>query len=596
LPIAALLGLFGAGPALAPFPADCGAIDVTKAPYLAKGDGQTDDTEALQAAINDWTGKRRIIYLPNGIYRVRKTLAWPGKDRQGQQVWGFTEIRGQSREGTLIRLDDRTFTDPAHVAPVMTAGPHGSADWFANFVRDLTIDIGSGNPGATGLRFFSNNTGALRNVSIVSRDGLGSIGLDLGYNDMNGPLLVKGLEVRGFDVGVSTGYSVNGQVLEKIELVGQKLAGLKNNGQCLTVRKLRTRGEAPGVIQAGGFLTLVDSELVGGRDASRGPAILAEAAIYARDVTTSGYAQAIAGRQSRGGQAGPKVEEFTSEEPVRLFPGSKRPQPLAIEETPELPLDDPATWANVVKFGANPVWAGDSSAGIQAAIDSGATTVYFPQGGYQISKPILLRGKVRRLLGFNSVIDYNGTVKPALRVENGDAPVVAIDGFFPLGAGVVNASSRTLMVLDSELRSYEATAGGRLFVEDCVAGPWILGRQQVWARQLNVENEGTHVALDGGQLYVLGLKTERGGTILEVKNGGRARIEGGFSYTTTAGKLAPMFVTTDASLSASFAEVCYSGDPFATLLRETRRGITKILERTDPRWTGRFGLYEAASD
>lgn len=54
---------------------------------------------------------------------------------------------------------------------------------------------------------------------------------------------------------------------------------------------------------------------------------------------------------------------------------------------------------------------------------------------------------------------------------------------------------------------------------------------------------------------------------------------GGFSYTTTAGELAPMFVNDDSTLFAFFHEVCFNGDPFATLSRETRRGETRTLQR-----------------
>ena len=61
-------------------------------------------------------------------------------------------------------------------------------------------------------------------------------------------------------------------------------------------------------------------------------------------------------------------------------------------------------------------------------------------------------------------------------------------------------------------------------------------------RQLNVENEGTHIVNDRSDLWVLGCKTERGGTLLETQGKGNSEILGGFSYTTTAGKLGPMFV------------------------------------------------------
>lgn len=101
----------------------------------------------------------------------------------------------------------------------------------------------------------------------------------------------------------------------------------------------------------------------------------------------------------------------------------------------------------------------------------------------------------------------------------------------------------------------------------------------VWARQLNMENEGTHIVNDSGQLWVLGYKTERGGTLLETRGRGRSEILGGFSYTTTAGKLAPMFVNHNSSVFTFFAEVCYNGDPFETLIREARNRFEKTLKR-----------------
>ena len=40
-----------------------------------------------------------------------------------------------------------------------------------------------------------------------------------------------------------------------------------------------------------------------------------------------------------------------------------------------------------------------------------------------------------------------------------------------------------------------------------------------------------------------------------------------------------MFVTEDASAFVFFNEVCYTGDPFTTLIRETRAGVTRTVER-----------------
>lgn len=575
-------------------PADSGIVDVTKGPYGARGDGKTDDTEALQKAINDYTGKRNPIYLPAGTYLVSKTLLWPENDRKGEHVWGFTHIQGQGRGRTIIRLKDGTFKEPSRPVAVMSAGRHGSADWFYNHVRDLTIDTGKDNAGAIGLQFFSNNTGSVRSVAIVSGDGEGRVGLDLGYNDMNGPLLVKDLYVDGFEVGVSLGYTVNSQTFERVELLNQGEAGLQNNGQCASVRGLTCKGTVPGVVNQGGLLALIDSRFEALPGSSGKPAIINKSALYARNVSTKGYNKAIESEGSQGA-AGPVVNEFVSRAPTTLFKDGKKANVPQIKETPEVAAEDPRTWASVVKFGADPTAGQDSADAIQKAIDSGATTVYFPTGGYIISRPILVRNKVRRVIGFNSVFDYFAKVKPAFRVVDGESPVVSIEDFSPLGGGLVHESDRTVVLRDLELRTYEGKGRGDLFVEDVGAGPWAFGRQNVWARQFNVENEGTHVTNRGGNLWILGLKTERGGTLVETNEGGLTRIDGGLSYTTTAGKLAPMFVANDSTVSLSFAEVCYSGDPFATLLRETRKGVTKSLPRTDPLWTGAFVLYPGMS-
>jgi hypothetical protein len=570
-------------------------IDVTKAPYHAKGDGQADDTAALQRALNDHTGSRRIVYLPAGTYLVSAPLRWPNQNPKGQHVWGFCHLQGHSRSKTIIRLKDATFTDPKKPAAVISSGPHGSADWFHNFTCDLTIDTGRGNRGAVGLRFFSNNVGAVRRVAIVSRDGGGVTGLDLGFNDMNGCLLVSRLQVQGFAVGVRTGHVVNSQTFEHLDLRGQTECGFRNDGQAISIRRLHSDNRVPAVCNHGGLMVLLDSKLVGQGPATDAPAIINRGALYARAIKTTGYARAIDNHAgTKRGAAGPAVDEFTSTEPVSLFPSKPTALGLTIEETPTFPTDPLDRWASVVRFGADPTASKDSSAAIQKAIDSGATTVYFPTGGYLLTQPIRLRGAVRRLVGFNSVIDYNGVVRPyALEVQDGESPAVLVEQINPLGRGILHQSKRTLVVRDCELRGYAGQGGGDVYIENVVAGPWKFERQRVWARQLNAENKGTHVSNRGGQLWVLGYKTERGGTLIETTDGGKTQLEGGFSYTTEAGKLAPMFVCQDAAMTASFAEVCFNNDPFTHIVRETRRGETRELRRGDAAWKGFFTLYSA---
>ena len=575
------------------YPADANIVNVTLAPYSAQGDGKTDDTQAIQRALTDGTGKRRLLYFPNGTYLLSQTLTVPLTDAQGHTQYGFTNLQGQSRAGAILKLKDRTFTDPAHPQPVLTSGRHGSADWFDNSLKNLTIDTGTGNPGAVGVQFFTNNEGCARDLTIRSGDAQGVCGLDLAYNDMNGPLLVQNVSVSGFDIGIHAGNTVNSQTLEHIRLTGQGKAGLQNDGQMLSVRGLRSVSRVPAVVNNGGMLCLVDADLQGlGTD--RVSAVLGKGDLYARGIRAHGYARALESL------AGLNVSEWTSRPVVRLFESPPRALGLHIRETPSVPWDPPAQWDSPTHHGAKMGSSDDISGPMQAAIDSGATTVYLPLGGWHFAHTVHVRGQVRRILGMDSYLvaddPLNSSDAPLFQIDAGAARTVSFEGLdFGFGNKKVysfqNDSPGTVVIKDTLGWGYRNRPGaGPLFLED-VGMHVETDHEAVWARQLNEETQGLHLRNTGGTLWILGLKTERGGTLVLTEGGGRTQLDGGLSYTTTSGKLAPMLVNDGSSVTATLGEVCYSGDPFTTIVRETQGGLTKTLPNTDPAYGGRLVLY-----
>lgn len=555
------------------FPACASVVDVTKPPYSARGDGQTDDTDAIQRALSDTMGAHKILYFPSGIYLVSKTLRHTKQDSRGGEAWGFNWLQGQSTAGTIIRLKDGVFTDAGQPRPILWGGGFGSADWFHNYIQNVTFDVGRDNPGAIGLNFYSNNSGAIRDVQIVSQDGGGAIGLDLG-NNMNGPLLVRNVAVRGFAVGIRAASSVNSQTFEHISLIGQSKCGFTNDGQSIAIRGLYSEN-AVTALRTNSFTCLLDSTLVGKGAASSAPAVqVGKTSFFARNVTTSGYLAAIVAEGQRG-DAGPVVAEYMTGKPTNPFGGPVKSLNLPVEETPDVPWDAAGTWA-VVEV---PDDCDNASPVIQKAVDSGATTVFIANHEKIVLKsPVTIRGKVRRVIGCGNEPDYFRASRPDFIIADGEAPVVIFEHFANINGGVVVDTDRTVVF---------RSAGTRLtfrkkcdvFLEDFCGHVEPLPGQRVWARQLNTENQGTHLMNDNATVWILGYKTERGGTLIHTTNGGRTELFGTFSYTTTAGKLAPMFITEDASAFVYFNEVCYTGDPFATLVRETRKGVTRTVER-----------------
>ncbi|MEO1401611.1 MAG: glycosyl hydrolase family 28-related protein, partial [Cyanobacteria bacterium J06635_1] len=168
------------------------AIVINVRDFGAQGDGIADDTQAIQNAIYAAGESRRALYFPNGTYRVTQEIRF--ENANGGSLNIGPHLYGQSQAGVVLKLDDNAagFQDPDNPKRAVirainvedgTDFRSVSADFFNRYLINFTIDTGN-NPGATGIKFYSNNTGILRNVRII---GDGSIGLDLNAVDLNGP-------------------------------------------------------------------------------------------------------------------------------------------------------------------------------------------------------------------------------------------------------------------------------------------------------------------------------------------------------------------------------------------------------------------------
>jgi hypothetical protein len=221
------------------FPADGGVLDVRE--FGAKADDDVDDTTAIQKALDQHPSGNRIIYLPPGRWIVRDTLKWPQGSRGGLEQ-KRTILQGAGSSLTTIQLPDATpgFTDATKPKALIWTG-NKPAQRFRNAVRDLTIAVGQGNAGAIGLQFNASNQGTIRNVTLRAADGAGAIGLDMGFTDEIGPLLVRHLRVEGFETGIVTKWPVNSVTFEHITLRGQRKLGWHNYHQITAIPQRRLK-------------------------------------------------------------------------------------------------------------------------------------------------------------------------------------------------------------------------------------------------------------------------------------------------------------------------------------------------------------------
>jgi hypothetical protein len=596
---AALLG----GPAVSAtadviFPPDSGVIDVTD--YGAVPDDEGDDYAAIQRALDQHPSGNHVFYFPAGTYLLSETLR-PALD---DGVTKRNIFQGQNRRTTILKLIDGL--DHRDAVIDYRSGP---AQFFRNAVRDLTIDVGRGNPQASGLKFNASNQGTVSHVTIRAADGSGRVGLDLRHSDEVGPLLVRDVEIVGFAVGIWSAWQTASQTLEDITLRDQTEIGWVNEAsQSVFAHRVRSAGEVTAIWNApwklpgsgqGKFL-LVDAVLQGtGPAAEKVAAIRNQKAMYVRDVQTPGFGRALQSTQigfrGNGSIDDDRLEEYwangTADSrrggPAALFPSPPRSLHLPIRNAPALRLEtDLSRWDGPHRHGGEANDGRDDTAAIQAAIDSGAKTVYLPRGTWQLEGTITLGSEVVHFLGTEAHLAGRGTVRI---VGDHDDPI-RIERLQGGGVTYEHAGNRTVVFRHLLGWTYRpARPGvGDVFVEDVVGAPVVFRQQNVWARQLDIEGDiedrpdiEAKIVNDGGSLWILGFKTEDDGTHILTRSGGQTEVLGALHV--GGGTAGPRFVTENADFTAALVN----------------GGTDRVREiRGDETRDGRFGhadLYTASS-
>jgi hypothetical protein len=536
-------------------------------------------------------------------------------------------LEGESRDGAILRLRDNARNpDQTPFNGALVRWEPGVEQFFRTAVRSLTFDVGSNNPLADGLKFHGNNQSTVNHVRFIAGPGSGDVALDLAHTDAIGPILVRDVQVDGYAVGIHSAWQNASRVFEDIRLRNQReYAWVNEAASTIWVRKLRSENAVPAFRNDSwrlpgdgqGRVALVDSELIGLPGAETQAAITTLGNTYLRNVRSSGYQSAVVnqnqqpfrGYRGQDGIDGDVVEEWWSSGAfdsegggmTQVFDSPDSALRLPVEESPTVPVDPFSQWdgphRHLIEISPG-VMSGranddiDDTLSLQAAIDSGATTVYLPNGRWVLENDVQLRGNVRRLLGTEAEMTANDPTRRANIIIGaiGPSPIVierfANFGFSGSEPRFVHSSARTVVFNSVTGLNYRPgiASPGTVFTNDTVGNAILFqGGQKVFARQLNIEENTTlagselpaRVVNDGAKVWILGFKTEKFGTLIETKNGGMTDLLGNLQLN-DFGSSTPSYITSNAAMSAVINIKPYpeSGTSYGSV-RETRGTETR---------------------
>jgi hypothetical protein len=428
--LACLAALLVAGtPALAASAFEKAPPDPRAVTVQGKGDGRADDTDAIQRALDQAadTPGGGLVFLPSGRYRISRTiLVWPavrvigvGRTRPvlflGDNTPGFQKGLGSmvvfsgARRGDNARGDIGRIELPRVPFPPPTVVPFDPKVWDANpstfysAMTNVDIEIGAGNPAATGIRFRIAQHGYLSNMDF--RLGSGFAGI---YQAGN---VVHNLRFHGGRYGIVTEKPSPAWPFSVVDATfeGQRSAAIREHEAGLTLVNVSIRDTPVGIEVDKGY-----GDWLWGKDV-RFEKVRQAAVVISNEnnvYTQIGFDNALAsdtpvfarfrdsGRTVPGkgrayrvnafshglavpalGQLGKIATEADFASISRLPP----PKPLAIRSLPPV-----AQWTSARELGAVGDGKADDTAALQRAIDT-HRVVYLPLGVYKVTDTIRLK-------------------------------------------------------------------------------------------------------------------------------------------------------------------------------------------------------------
>ena len=391
---------------------------------------------------------------------------------------------------------------------------------FNNHISSLTIDTGSGNQGAIGIRYDAANCGAMEYVKI---DGSQSGFAGISCSRLAGTELLKHIEVIGFDYGLAYTDAndwTNDMVYEFLTLRNQRVAAIYSYSKLLIMRNVFSyqENDIPVVQLDGDYasLIMIDSVLNTTGSSPTVPAFefSTNSCVYLRNIQLDNYSTAI----TRSG-----VSDITNTTVIgeyspdangtyNVASNSIYTLNLPVKEVPMYHPSDLSLWVNGQDYGAIPNDGLDDGAAIELALNTcpEGAVIYFPYGEYNCTNDILVNNTGAAKLDFcgsilTSTREYNLRIGAVTNLET-RIIVSNIDS----DIGYVQESNSTLVVkndFDTTIISSTAASTGDIICENIGSRAMLdIKSNPVWVHSINPETSKCY--FDDSTVWLFGFNLE----------------------------------------------------------------------------------------
>ncbi len=530
---------------------DLYVLNVKEAPFNAKGDGISDDTQAIQAAIyaSLEDGGTKVVYIPNGNYLISSSLQLSMSDGSPARYGPW--IKGENKFSVKILLQNASSAfssnDTTALFGMMEVPCEGNSQLHEHkSIENISFELND-NPNACAIKMCG-QTSMIKHVRINGKGN--ELGIALGNEQIPSNALVLKSEISNCKTGIQCINEHSNYTLSEVSCrsIGTGILIKEANVSIDNFNYLD--GLEAGILADDGKATfnVVNSTFTYNTNNSF---LFTFSNFYARSINLLNLSFQIPDNLfGTFNEAGNIIEETYSAEVFKSQEGDLDGMlRIPVKTSPDIEYDENIdNWVNVADFGADCTDDIDDSEAIQNAVDfavsNNKTTIYFPGcalNGTDVyimeDQYVTLSGSISHVIGlgyanlkgngfilnktysdeisfqhlygtFNRLSIENSDVKRTVLIEDVTGTGLTTDNGFTY----LNNFAGTISITNPFSETYGRAINTYLYDED-------------------VANEGiVNIVNQGGTLWLSGVRNEQPNSVMATVAGGRSELLGGMMY------------------------------------------------------------------